>query len=198
MSKIEREAILCLQGPVWGDDELLAGFQHIALHTDKDQHVHVWDPLLVTGLTITPDGATWAQLCASLGSVATVITAAMVDKHWYPLVWRMDDELVMLFTCGVVPAHVEVFEGLAKMVGLRRGVDGTLEQQAGTFCFGGSLWGLGFDFCPTPAVGGRPSPPLSTSWRNKLDSCVGVLQQSWVRCAFDLSWQPLDFPWLTS
>lgn len=146
MSKIEREAILCLQGPVWGDDELLAGFQHIALHTDKDQHVHVWDPLLVTGLTITPDGATWAQLCASLGSVATVITAAMVDKHWYPLVWRMDDELVMLFTCGVVPAHVEVFEGLAKMVGLRRGVDGLWNNKLVPFVLGGHCGALALTF----------------------------------------------------
>ena len=35
MPKIEREAILSLQGPVWGDDELLAGLHDIASQTDR-------------------------------------------------------------------------------------------------------------------------------------------------------------------
>ena len=142
MPKIEREAILSLQGPVWGDDELLAGLHDIASQTDRDQFVQVWDPLLITGLTLSSDGPTWNQLCAALGSVATVITATMIDSHWYPLVWRMDHDVVMLFTCGVVPAHVATFEGLATSVGDRRGVAGLWNNKLVPFVQGGHCGAL--------------------------------------------------------
>jgi hypothetical protein len=42
---------LAKQGPIWGDDELLFGFQHLALHTAPEQKVAVWDPLLIRTVT---------------------------------------------------------------------------------------------------------------------------------------------------
>ena len=146
MTKIEREAILSLQGPVWGDDELLVGLQGIAQHTDHDQHVLVWDPLLLTGLVLSPNDHTWAKLCDMLGPVATVLTAIMVDHHWYPLVWRMDAEVVRLFTCGVVPAHVQVFETLATTMGSLRGVEGQWCNKLVSFVLSGHCGALVLSF----------------------------------------------------
>lgn len=124
----------------------MVGLQGIAQHTDHDQHVLVWDPLLLTGLALSPDDQTWAKLCANLGPVATVLTAIMVDRHWYLLVWRMDSAVVRLFTCGVVPAHVEVFESLATTLGSLRGVEGQWCNKLVSFVLSGHCGALVLSF----------------------------------------------------
>ena len=150
MSKIEREALLCRQGPIWGDDEILNGLQCMAQGADQDQHV-----LLITGLALADDTATWAQLCASLGSVGTVLTAVMVDHHWYPLVWRLDPAVPNLFTRGVIFSCVCFWDtGCSR--GTQRGVNGVWNNKLFSFVVSGHcgalvwlfakhlLWGLDF------------------------------------------------------
>lgn len=132
--KSEREAILGHQGPVWSDDEILAGLYQVARDTDPDQGVQVWDPLLLTGLLTAGNAMTWKELVSPLPVVSTIITAVAVDQHWYPLVWRMDAAGVKLFTCGVSGAHMSVFDFLARIVGLHKGgPEGTWHKTALSF-----------------------------------------------------------------
>lgn len=116
----QRVATLSRQGPVWGDDELLFWLNTVAGVTDPSQNVVVWDPLLVSGLVVSADQGTWNALTVSLGSVATVISAVACDRHWFPLVWRIDQLGVKLFTCGVAEPHAEWLSKLAAVVGLGR------------------------------------------------------------------------------
>ena len=120
ISKEARQLILAQQGPIWGDDEVLAGLHSIAAQTGADQFVHVWDPLLVSGLVVDSQARTWVDLIGRLGQVATVISAVAVENHWFPVVWRLDGESTRLFTCGVTAAQSGAFDFLSSIVGAHR------------------------------------------------------------------------------
>lgn len=121
MSMHERQAILAQQGPVWGDDEILFGLERTALVTDDDQFVKVWDPLLVSKLVGTWDSPTWQHLVKALTPVATVVSAVLVGAHWFPLLFRVDQIGVKLFTTQVPGDQHSLFERLAEVVGHLRG-----------------------------------------------------------------------------
>ena len=81
MFRLARQDLLGMQGPVWGDDEIMHGLLQVAVLTESDQRVHVWDPLLVTGLVQHDQPATWKELVSVLGPVATVISAVLLGKE---------------------------------------------------------------------------------------------------------------------
>ena len=120
-ARAERLGLVSLQGPVWGDDELLHGLTQTAIGTDDDQHVHVWDPVLVTGLVHQEDFDTWRQLVDPLGSIATVISAVLLGGHWLPLVWRVDTVGTKLHTLSVASAFEANLDSLARVIELQRG-----------------------------------------------------------------------------
>ena len=121
MKRIERQNLLGMQGPVWGDDEIMHGLLQIAVLTESDQQVHVWDPLLITGLVQCDTPATWKSLVLELGPISTVISAVLVGHHWIPLIWRIDLVGVVLHTLSVNPPYEPVMESLSKVIGLFRG-----------------------------------------------------------------------------
>ena len=117
----QRIAILAPQGPVWSDDELLFWLNTTAAATDQSQNVQVWDPLLVSGLVVSDVVSTWKVLTDALGVEATVVSAVVIDRHWYPVVWRFDSVGSKLFTCGVPPDHALVFQAMTDVVNQQRG-----------------------------------------------------------------------------
>lgn len=121
MSKAERIGLLTQQGPVWGDDELLHGLTQTANGTDVDQHVHVWDPLLVSGLVEKPVTATWQSLILQLGAEATVVSAVLLGGHWVPLVWRVDMVGSKLHTLPVPVGYSRMIDDLSRVIELHRG-----------------------------------------------------------------------------
>ena len=121
MFRIARQDLLGMQGPVWGDDEIMHGLLQVAVLTESDQRVHVWDPLLVTGLVQHDQPATWKELVSVLGPVATVISAVLLGTHWIPLVWRVDMVGVVLHSLSVSPGFETALEGLSRVIGLVRG-----------------------------------------------------------------------------
>ena len=121
MAQLERLSVLQQQGPVWGDDELLFGLQNIALTTDADQGVVVWDPLLVTGLTQVEVSSTWCSMVSCLEPMCTVISAVLLGGHWIPLVWRIDTVGAKLHTLSVTAEYESKVESLAQVIGLFRG-----------------------------------------------------------------------------
>ena len=121
MFRLARQDLLGMQGPVWGDDEIMHGLLQVAVLTESDQRVHVWDPLLVTGLVQHDQPATWKELVSVLGPVATVISAVLLGTHWIPLVWRVDMVGVVLHSLSVSPDFESTMEGLSRVIGLVRG-----------------------------------------------------------------------------
>jgi hypothetical protein len=118
MFRLARQDLLGMQGPVWGDDEIMHGLLQIAVLTESDQRVHVWDPLLVTGLVQHDQPATWKELVSVLGPVATVISAVLLGTHWIPLVWRGDMVGGVLHSLSVSPDFESTLEGLSRVIGL--------------------------------------------------------------------------------
>ena len=121
MSKQEHIGILDLQGPVWGDDELLQGLLQTAWSTEPDQNVVVWDPLLISGLVQKDVPDTWTSLVSQLAPVATVVSAVLLGGHWTPLVWRVDQAESKLHTLAVTADFVPILRSLSQVVATRRG-----------------------------------------------------------------------------
>ena len=122
--RAERIAILAQQGPIWSDDELLFWLETTAAATEASQKAQVWDPLLISGLTVQEDFATWKRLATTVGPEATVVSAVAIDRHWYPVVWRVDPIGSKMFTCAVSAEHVAAFQSLADVLGRAQGSSG--------------------------------------------------------------------------
>ena len=121
MFRIERQDLLGMQGPVWGDDEIMHGLLQVAVLTESDQRVHMWDPLLISGLVKHDQPDTWRELVAALGPIATVISAVLLGTHWIPLVWRIDVVGVVLHSLSVTSEYESTMEGLSRVIELVRG-----------------------------------------------------------------------------
>jgi len=121
MPNVTRQSVLAMQGPVWGDDELLFGLHQIADNTDADQCVTVWDPLLISGLVQQDVPATWSQLVAALRPMTTVVSAVLLGGHWIPLVWRIDTVGAKLHTLAVTVDFEPVLDSLCRAIDLYRG-----------------------------------------------------------------------------
>ena len=121
MAQMERLGLLDLQGPVWGDDELLFGLERIASDAGDEQHASVWDPLLISGLVQQDVPATWPKLVNPLGPVCTVVSAVLLGGHWIPLVWRVDAVGAVLHTISVTAEYEHVLEKLSRVFEICRG-----------------------------------------------------------------------------
>ena len=114
-SRDQRVATLHAQGPVWGDDELLFWLQTVVSAVDPPASVVVWDPLLISGLVVFDTPSAWSELAGPLAGDFTVVSAVVLDRHWYPLVWRVDSVGSKLFTCGVSQSHGDTMRQLSQV-----------------------------------------------------------------------------------
>ena len=101
-----------------------SGSETTAAATEASQKAQVWDPLLISGLTVQEDFATWKRLATTVGPEATVVSAVAIDRHWYPVVWRVDPIGSKMFTCAVSAEHVAAFQSLADVLGRAQGSSG--------------------------------------------------------------------------
>ena len=153
MSQAERLGLLPLQGPVWGDDEVLFGLEQIAYGTDDDQCVHVWDPLLVTGLIHHDEASTWQRMVMELGPAATVVSAVLLGGHWIPLVWRVDMVGTTLLSLAVSSECVPALERLSRVIEIHRGGARGIWTAHGLDFVPTGHWCIGGCVCPPSFVG---------------------------------------------
>ena len=101
VSKEQRIAILENQGDLWADDELCFHLHQIAMAAPDEPKHWVWDPIVMSSMVrsgcLRPLGEYAKQFCCG----QTAITAVLVEKHWYPMVWRWDHDGLHSFTCGL-------------------------------------------------------------------------------------------------
>ena len=187
--------MLAQQGPVWGDDEVLHGLMQTELGTEEAQYVHVWDPLLVTGLIHHEDQATWQYLVSELGHEATVISAVLLGGHWIPLVWRVDMVGSQLHSLSVTMEFVSVLEKLSRIIEIHRGgARGTWRAHDPGFTPVGHCGALARLLLSGICCGvGRWSETMSPS-PTLLPGYVGASLNTLMTHVIDRAWLALDFP----
>ena len=104
ISKESRQAILAQQTQVWADDEVLWHLLQIQTNSALEQRVCVWDPLLVSSAIRFGRMEGLKALASIVTTDLTIITAMIVDKHWFPMVWRRNCGELLTYTCGL-PFH---------------------------------------------------------------------------------------------
>ena len=119
----DRIAILDKQQGLWADDEIVYCMQHLCLHGPSEQQLLWWDPIILTHAINTGDFELLHQAAASLPQYATVLTAVVIEKHWHPLVWRIDASGVFAYTCGLVQAYSLAHQALHRVVCEARNVE---------------------------------------------------------------------------
>ncbi len=96
----ERRAVLQVQGLVWADDEVRRALSYVVHSAPAEQAVVMWDPIAVTWIASQNKISLIASFVARVATTATVISAVVIDQHWYPLIWRCDKGQAFLFTGG--------------------------------------------------------------------------------------------------
>ncbi len=112
ISGVLRKLVLKNQEGAIGDDEILFHLTEIAQHVSSDQHVVVWDPLVMTALAKLRQGHVVFQWASDLPPKASIVTAIVVGSHWVPIVWRKVDDQLLGFTSFVPVDFQEVVQEL--------------------------------------------------------------------------------------
>ena len=121
ISQDARMTMLHHQGSIWGDDEISFALQQLSRQGTSEQNVIVWDPLLLSAVIRTGQFHIVRELVKQLPQHATVITAFVVDKHWHPMIWRLDEAGVYAYTCGLVYAFSLAHQAVQKEICKARG-----------------------------------------------------------------------------
>lgn len=112
MAKSDRLQILANQEESWGDDEVRYHLHRVATSASAMQAVLVWDPLMTTSLLKSLQGPLLEAAISNTPEVATIVTAAVVNGHWVPFVWRKEGQNVNGFSFGIPASHVLVVQNL--------------------------------------------------------------------------------------
>ena len=107
ITSCERVMVLDNQKEAWGDDEIRRCLARITRDAPVDQQVVMWDPLLMTSCALKNNdcAAHFEVYVSALAVNATVVSAVLCDKHWYPIMWRCDASSALMFTCHSGPEH---------------------------------------------------------------------------------------------
>ena len=95
-----RQTLLQQQGDVWADDELRFVLSNICAQGPDGQNLVSWDPLLMTLVVQTCNFRLLDDVIKAIAPNQTIVTAVVIDKHWYPVMWKVDKDQVWAFTCG--------------------------------------------------------------------------------------------------
>ncbi len=101
LTQEQRIKILEIQGDLWADDEILFHLSYLANVAPEEQKLIVWDPLIMSSMVRSGCMRPMAEYAKQLECGNTVITAVLIEQHWYPMVWRWDHDGLHSFTCGL-------------------------------------------------------------------------------------------------
>ena len=95
-----RSKILTNQGNLWADDEIRFFINKLLHEGPVDQHLMMWDPLALSSVIRFANFGLLQELIASVPQVATILSACLIENHWYAVVWRCEPSSVQAYTCG--------------------------------------------------------------------------------------------------
>ena len=187
MNKADRTHVLDNQEDVWGDDEILFHLQRVASSTNAAQEVRVWDPLMTTSLLKSLQGTLIDQAIGETPEHATIITAAVVEGHWIPLVWRKEKDQVCGFSIGIPVTHLLVVQNLHAWLCNQWKVPVTpfkaVNQHVPDFCGAVAISYVEHLLWATPMAGlGKPIIEMHRGYRTQFVNNTGIVAyRPWVR-----------------
>ena len=95
-----RLQIISNQAEIWADDEIRFNLHQLVEAGPQNQHVMLWDPLALTSVVRFTNFNLLHELVAGVPSVATVVSACLIEGHWYAICWRCQADSVFAYTCG--------------------------------------------------------------------------------------------------
>ncbi len=186
MSKHDRLQILTNQDDSWGDDEIRFHLHRIAASASALQAVVVWDPLMTTSLMKSLQGTLIEQMVGTTPDVATIITAAVVEGHWIPLVWRKEKGHVCGFSCGIPQSHLLVVQNVHAWLCNQWKVPVTpfrsVNQHVPDFCGAVAISYVEHLIWATPLAGMmQPPADVHKEYRRQFEQTIGqVAHRPWV------------------
>ena len=100
LPSVARQQILVNQGDLWADDEIRFFLSQVCLHGSAEQKLMTWDPLALSCVIRYANFDLLKQMVASVPLEATVLSACVIEGHWYAICWRCQAGSVSAFTCG--------------------------------------------------------------------------------------------------
>ena len=100
LSADARRQILSNQVEAWADDELRFYCQQIVNAALAEQCLMTWDPLALSSVVHFCNMTLLHELISCVPQTATVVSACMIDGHWYGVCWRCTADGVLAYTCG--------------------------------------------------------------------------------------------------
>lgn len=95
-----RVQICSNQAEAWADDELRYFLQQTVEGGPTDLKLMYWDPLALTSVVRFANFNLLQELIASVPQEATVLSACVIEGHWYAVCWKCEVDSVKAFTCG--------------------------------------------------------------------------------------------------
>lgn len=94
-----RRQVLENQQGAWGDDEIRRCLARISRDAPKASNVVMWEPLLLTSISLFGDSTHFQPFIGHLHQHATIVSAVLVERHWLPVLWKCDPQGATLITC---------------------------------------------------------------------------------------------------
>lgn len=111
-----RTDLLMRQGELWADDELRFQLKKLCQQAPQEQHLLMWDPLLVSHVVRYGNFGLLRPLLDQVPEKGTVVTCVLIEQHWYPMLWRFDTDNAWGFTCGHVFGYSVAINKLQQFV----------------------------------------------------------------------------------
>lgn len=95
-----RLQVLSTQAEVWADDEIRFFLKQLVEGGPAEQQLMWWDPLALSSVVRFSNFNLLQELVAGVPPCATVVSACLIEKHWYAVCWRCSPSEVSAFTAG--------------------------------------------------------------------------------------------------
>ena len=112
----ERRNVLTTQADAWADDEIRRSLARITRDAPTTLHAIMWDPVVLTSIALRKNQDLLDQLVTNVSNQAMIISAVLIEQHWYPLVFRFAGNMVSLTTCHGTADRHPVLEHLHQMI----------------------------------------------------------------------------------
>lgn len=95
-----RAKILDTQAEAWADDEIRYYLKQLVDAGPAEQNLMLWDPLALTSVIRFSNFNLLQELVTAVPPHATVVSACLIENHWYAICWRCSPSGVVAFTAG--------------------------------------------------------------------------------------------------
>ena len=100
VTRKDRLTILSKQQELWADDEIRFGIRNLVHEGSSSCGLVSWDPLMLSSIVRYGHLQSLQEYVAQLPSIAVIVSAVVIEQHWFPIVWHKTPNQVFGVTCG--------------------------------------------------------------------------------------------------